>query len=254
MKLKGSDFIESYINWLKSNIKVNEIKDYTEITTPFLDNHNDHIQIYVKQDKDKFIISDDGYIIGDLLMSGCEINSQRRKELLNTIINSVGVKLYDDELFIEANFNNFAQKKHMLIQAMLSVSDMFMLSQHRVASVFLEDVEEFLINNDIRYTPSIILSGKSGFSHTFDFIIPASKKRPERLIKAVNNPSKDRAQNILFSWSDIREVRKQGTNMIVFLNDYEKDVRSDVISAFSQYDISTILWSQRQNSISELAS
>ena len=187
-------------------------------------------------------------------MSGCEINSVRRKELLDTIINSVGVKQKNDELFVEATLENFAQKKHMLMQAMLSVSDMFMLSQHRVMSVFLEDVENFLNSNEIRYTPSAIFSGKSGFSHTIDFVIPASKKQPERLIKAINNPTKDRTQNILFSWSDIRDFRKQGTSMFVFLNDYEKEVRPDVLAAFKEYNISPVLWSQRQSSVPQLAS
>ncbi len=254
MKLKGTDFIDIYLNWLRENITTTEIQDYTEITTPFLDNHNDHIQIYVKQENNNFILTDDGYIIGDLLMSGCEINSVRRKELLDTIINSVGVKQKNDELFVEATLENFAQKKHMLMQAMLSVSDMFMLSQHRVMSVFLEDVENFLNSNEIRYTPSAIFSGKSGFSHTIDFVIPASKKQPERLIKAINNPTKDRTQNILFSWSDIRDFRKQGTSMFVFLNDYEKEVRPDVLAAFKEYNISPVLWSQRQSSVPQLAS
>jgi len=87
-----------------------------------------------------------------------------------------------------------------------------------------------------------------------DFVIPASKKQPERLIKAINNPTKDRAQNILFSWSDIRDFRKQGTSMFVFINDYEKEVRPDVLAAFKEYNISPVLWSQRQSSVPQLAS
>lgn len=117
MKLKGIDFIDMYVDWLKSNIKAADINDYIEITTPFLDRHNDHIQIYVKQENGKLTITDDSYTISDLIMSGCDLNSSKLRSILNVILNGFGVRMKNDELYVEANFENFAQKKHMLMQA-----------------------------------------------------------------------------------------------------------------------------------------
>jgi len=34
-----------------------------EITTPFLDNHNDHIQIYIKKSDSRLILTDNGQTI-----------------------------------------------------------------------------------------------------------------------------------------------------------------------------------------------
>ncbi|WP_418888699.1 DUF1829 domain-containing protein, partial [Methanothrix soehngenii] len=34
-------------------------------------------------------------------------------------------------------------------------------------------------------------TGKSGYDHLFDFVIPKSKKRPERILQAINRPSRD---------------------------------------------------------------
>lgn len=252
MIMQEKDFIDSYVQWLKSKIHLQKINDYLEITTPFLDRHNDHMQIYIKQTGEKLELTDDGYILNDLVMSGCDISSPRRKSVMQTILNSLGVSVVDDALVVEARPDNFPQKKHALLQAMISVNDMFMLSQTRVSSVFLEDVEQFLDYHEVRYTPNIQFTGKSGFSHNFNFVIPASKVKPERLIRAINTPTKVNAQSLLFAWNDIREARKRESSMMVFLNDYDKNIKAEITSAFSQYDVKLILWTKREEAVQEL--
>ena len=224
-----------------------EINDYLEITTPFLDRHNDHMQIYVKKDGDKFVLTDDGYTINELDMSGVDITSGKRQEILHTMLNRFNVKLRNGEIFVDTNISNFPQRKHSLIQAMLTVDDMFLTSQQRVKGFFLEDIENFFISNDIRYISELQLTGKSGFSHSFDFAIPASKIKPERLIKAVNNPTREKTESLIFAWDDTRETRKKESMMYVFLNDDEKKIRSDIIGALKEYSINPILWSKRQD-------
>lgn len=253
MKVKEDNLVDWYIDWLRSNIKLNNIEEYTEITTPFLDRHNDHIQIYVKQNRDTFTLTDDGYTIGDLEISGCKINSERREEILRYIINGFGIKLEKDELIVEASRYNFAQKQHLLIQAIISINDMFMLSQSRVMGIFFEDVETFLEENEIRYTPNVQFLGKSGFSHNIHFVIPASKTSPERFIKAINNPSRENVQNIIFGWNDIKETRKNNPFMYVFANNQVKFVKPEVITALDKYSVKPVLWTERDNYIKELA-
>lgn len=51
--------VSSYLAWLKSKIIVKEIDGIAEITTPFLDRHNDHLQFYVKKTNEGFILTDD---------------------------------------------------------------------------------------------------------------------------------------------------------------------------------------------------
>lgn len=254
MTVDNSYLVSSYLDWLKSNIKITEVGGFQEISTPFLDRHNDFIQIYVKQEGEKLILTDDGYTVSDLIMSGCDISSPRRKDVLNTILNGFGVRLSKEELVVETRKEDFPQKKHSLIQAILSVNDMFMMSSHRVASLFLEDVERYFDLHEIRYTPSVQFVGKSGFSHRFDFVIPASKKRPERLLRAINNPNKDKATGVLFAWNDTKEIRKHDTSMYVILNDTDKKVSSEVSKAFSEYGVNTISWSRREQYIQDLIS
>ena len=106
------DLIDRYLLWLKDKTVLREIKDWVEITTPYLDRHNDYLQIYVKRGNNGFILTDDGYTIGDLRQSGCELESKKRKDLLTLTLNGFGVKLEREALVIHASPESFALKKH----------------------------------------------------------------------------------------------------------------------------------------------
>ncbi|MDP2173002.1 MAG: DUF1828 domain-containing protein [Candidatus Cloacimonadaceae bacterium] len=66
---------------------------------------NDSIEIYVKKEKEKLILSDDGETIHNLELSGVSLSrSAKRKDILESILLNYGVTLNkDSELTIEAN-------------------------------------------------------------------------------------------------------------------------------------------------------
>ena len=247
------NLLDKYLVWLKDKTTLRQVQDWIEITTPYLDRHNDYMQIYVKHDNGGFVISDDGYTIEDLRLSGCELESKKRKDLLNLTLNGFGVKLDGEALVVHASSDNFALRKHNMVQAMLAVNDLFYLAGPVVASLFLEDVTAWLDLNDIRYTPRVKFSGKSGYDHLFDFVIPSSKRRPERIVQAINRPNRDTAQAIAFSWIDTKEVRPANSQAYVLLNDSEHTPSGSVIDALKNYDVRPVLWSKREDVREELA-
>jgi len=115
------NLVNAYIEWLRQNISVEEINGMCEITTPFLNRHNDHIQIYVKKSDSGFILTDAGHTITDLRLSGFEFTPEKR-QILNSTLKSFGVQLIDEELVAKAKPEDFPQKKHNLIQAILYIS------------------------------------------------------------------------------------------------------------------------------------
>jgi len=245
--------LDQYLAWLKDKTALRQVKDWIEITTPYLDRHNDYLQIYVKRENNRFILTDDGYIIEDLKRSGCELESKKRKELLALTLNGFGIKLESNSLLVHASPDNFALRKHNLVQAMLAVNDLFDLAVPMVASLFLEDVTSWLDLHEIRYTPKVKFSGKSSYDHLFDFVIPASKKQPERILQTINRPSRDTAQALAFSWIDTKEVRPANSRAYAFLNDSEHIPSVSVLDALRNYDLSPVLWSKREESRHELA-
>ena len=63
-----------------------------EITTPYLDRHNDCLQIYAGKIGEGFILTDDGYVLDDLAQAGVDATSGKRRLLLEETLNGFGVR------------------------------------------------------------------------------------------------------------------------------------------------------------------
>ena len=254
VRSESFDFIENYLSWIRSNSSQKRIGDYEEISTPFVDSHNDHIQFYICRSQNGFTLTDDGYTMSDLEMCGCDINSKKRKESILQIAESLGVTIKDGSIVAEATEFDIACKQHMMIQAMLKISDMFLTTSSRVKSLFFEEVDSFFDKHDIRKSSSIMMMGQSGLSHRFDFIIPSSKLMPERVITTLNTPSKQNVQASIFAWNDVIKTRSTPCKGYIVLNDSKKSPNHEILTAIRNYDLVPIPWKERANFVTELAS
>lgn len=246
--------LDSYRAWLRDKTHLREIDGtWVEITTPYLDRHNDALQIYVRASNGGYLLSDDSYTIHDLEAGGCNLNSERRRDLLDMTLKGFGIRLSADALEVQATEENFALRKHSLVQAMLTVNDLFYLSRPHVESLFFEDVVAWLDASEVRYTPRVNFTGISGYNHMFDFVIPKSRKQPERILQAINRPLRDTAESFIYKWTDTREVRPAGSTAYAILNDITQPVPPGVSEAFRNYGIRAVSWSVRSSVVSELA-
>ena len=247
--------LDAHRAWLKDKTTLRAVNgDWVEVTTPYIDRHNDALQIYARSENGGYILSDDSYIIRDLETSGCNIDTEKRKDLLNMTLNGFGVELNEEALVVRASPENFPARKHNLIQAMLAVNDLFYLASPIVQSLFFEDVVQWLEGNEVRYTPKVKFTGTSGFDHLFHFVIPKSPhKQPERIVQAINRPTRDSTESFIYAWSDTRDIRPPDSKAYAVLNDGEQTVSSGVLDAFRNYHIRPVLFSRRSEFVEELA-
>ena len=249
-----ADLVSRYYDWLRAKTSWRDIGEWVEITTPYLDRHNDYIQIYLRRIGNEYVLTDDGYTISDLIQSGCSLDSPRRKALLQITLNGFGVQLgADSALEVKSTQETFALRKHSLLQAILAVNDLFYVARSSIESFFFEDVALWLDDGDIRYTPRVSFVGHSRYTHQFDFAIPKSKNRPERILRVINNPNKDNAQNMAFAWVDTKESRPPGSVAYAVLNDREHSVSEAVRDALLSYEINPLPWSRREEYRANLA-
>jgi hypothetical protein len=99
---------------------------------------------------------------------------------------------------------------------------------------------------DVRYTPKVKFTGISGYDHLFDFVIPKSRRAPERILRAINRPSRATAETFIHAWSDTREVRSPESQAYAILNDGEQSVPAEVPEALHVYRIMPVYWSRRE--------
>jgi hypothetical protein len=241
--------IADYIGWLKEGLRVSELETCCQIATPFLDRHNDEIEIYVEKRNGAIVLTDDGYTIADLEATGMNFETEKRKAHLQSILNGFGVRLENKEVLVAASPHDFPQKKHALVQALLSINDMFVMAEEHVLSLFKEDVARFLEQNAIPVFPDFKLSGRSGFDHKFDFGLPKTAKKPQRVLQAINTLTKDQAMSFAFAVADVRIVRTETLQAFTFLNDVEHRVSEENLAAIHAYEIHPLFWSHREDAL-----
>jgi hypothetical protein len=256
------ELLDRYAAWLKDNTSLRQLgNEWVEITTSYLDPNNDHLQIYARQDNGSFVLTDDSKTLHELEMAGCDLNSPKRKDLLQVTLKGFGVNLKGHALEVYASPENFAARKHRLIQAMLAVSDMFYLAQPMVKSLFYEDVVAWLDESGVRYTERPKFAGISGYDHLFDFVIPKSRTQPERLLKAITTPKRDTAESLIQAWTDTKGARPPDSRAYAFLNDAGRQtavksvqaIPAGVTEALRNYEIRPVVWSKRNQVRQELA-
>jgi hypothetical protein len=254
MVLEIEKLLNDYRAWLKDKTTLRELNgSWVEITTPYLDRHNDALQIYARADNGGYILTDDSYTVHDLEASGCSLHTEKRQDLLKMTLNGFGVKMHDEALEVHATAESFPLRKHNLIQAMLAVNDLFYLAKPVVESLFFEDVIAWLDANEIRYTPKVKFTGISGYDQLFDFVIPKSRKQPERILHAITRPTRETAQSFIYAWADTQKVRSPESRAYAVLNDVEQTISGGVTEALRNYQIHPVLWSARGEVVTELA-
>lgn len=245
-------YVDGYYTWLrdKTFIQKDSHTEWFLINTPFLGAFNDTIEIYAQKNGSNLRLSDNGETMSNLELQGLHIQgSKRRRVILDNILLNYGVRVENDELTIEANIESFSQSKHNFLSAIIEINDLYVLSKHNVASIFKEDVRNYLDSQEIIYTPDFISKGITGLEFNFDFQI--AKKDREIVIKSFNTINKQNIPNFLFSWEDIKPVRekltKKNINAIAIINDLDKEIKTEFLEALKTKNANYILWSERDS-------
>lgn len=261
IELNAKELSEEYFDWYKRNSELYNINSsVVRIDLPFLDAFSDELTLYaVGLPSGRIKITDDGWTLNNLSDSGVNINrSETRKRIFNQQLTTYGVSITNNELFIDVDTVHFAEAKHRMLQAVLFINDMFMLVPNTTSNIFLEDVSIFFDTNNIRTTKNASYVGKSGLTHKFEFSIPGIKTIPDRLIKtmaASNNAMF--AKSTLADVEQTRPILNENSVFYVFLNDLDKknnptSVNPDILTLFEQNDIKPVLYSKRNEVLSEL--
>lgn len=244
--------INDYYNWLKSKTVIlpDDKTEWVAIQTPFIGLFNDVIEMYAQKKGDKILLSDNGETFHNLELVGTSLSrAGERRNLAERILLNYGVQMQKDELITETTSQNFAQKKHNFLSAIMELNDLYVLSKHNVASIFKEDVRAYLDSQNIIYTPDFISKGSTGLEFMFDFQIAG--RQNELVLKSFNTINKQTLSSFLFSWDDIKPVRekisKKNVTAIAVLNDEEKPIKGEFLDALKSKKANYIIWSERNS-------
>lgn len=245
MKLNIEEMLDDYTIWLRNEITVANFGEYQELTTPYLDRHNDYLQIYVKAEENgNIILTDDGYIISNLNMSGIKfIKNSSRKQRLDSIISNYGLTLVGDDIVATCTIKNFPKTKHMMLQALLLIDDIFQTNRENTKNFFLEDLSNFFDTNKMYPIRDFTLLGKTGSLYTYDFVFNRTEDKPERYCRCINKLSSSNRNMAIFNWIDTTEKRgDRNSKLYIIIND-KNTVKDEDIEALNNYNIVPIMYS-----------
>ena len=88
--------------------------------------------------------------------------------------------------------------------------------------------------------------------HKFDFGIPKTQTKPQRVLQAINRLDKSGAMSPAFAVGDVRTLRTEGLGALAMLNDIAQSPHEEYIAVLRANEITPLLWSQRQQMLGML--
>lgn len=249
----GSIIVNDYIRWVKDNTFIKKMNgESVKLISPFLDAHNDYINIYARKEHNHIRLSDGGILFFDLESYGIKL-TQKKKELFDRTLLGYGVRFDETtkEIYVVAEVEGVGKAKHRLIQCLLSVNDFFNYTERNITELFFYEVYKVLVEKEIQFNQEITIAGKSGFQHKFDFAIGLTKKKSERLVSLIPKPDrKQKAELCLFAFTDLEKTGRKFTGTVL----YKGDPTDEFLKAFENYDFKAYSWEEEREEVLELLS
>lgn len=249
------DLLAESLKWYEKRFSIKDLKNASEIITPFVNHLNDRISLFVEiSDNNEIRLSDDGITLNELELSGIDWAVPTRQRILKDIMKNYDLQLNDNVLFTVAqNQTQFAQKKYNLIQGILSIYDILFTSKNYATGIFNEEVLEYLFDNEFGGTPGPKLIGNSGLTHQLDYSLGATKKRPHILIKFLNHPNFTEVAAQKFISDDLKKkmgTQKISVKYVIIGNDKKNNIPEKSLIAAKDMGIDLVPWSDKTSILS----
>jgi len=116
------------------------------VFTPFQFEDGDHLGIVLKQQGDRWVLSDEGHTYMHLTYDLDERDFQRgtRAKIIANALASFLVEDREGELALSVPNDQYGDALYSFVQAILKISDISFLSRERVRSTFFEDFRAFM--------------------------------------------------------------------------------------------------------------
>lgn len=116
------------------------------VFTPFRSDDGDHLVIVLKQELDKWILTDNGHTYMHLTydLEEKSLHTGTRQKIISNTLNTFSVNDVGGELRLAIKNGQFGNALYDFVQALLRINDVSYLSRERVKSTFMEDFRVFI--------------------------------------------------------------------------------------------------------------
>ena len=135
-KQECEKLVERYVEWFRKSLSVDlplpppgQSEKACLISTPFVEANGDHLQVYVLRRDGKIIITDDGHVTFEVRTRRTDFDTPEFQNRFEAILKASHIQRDGQDLLVEVSEEDFGQRLHDFLHAMLYIVDLFTISR-----------------------------------------------------------------------------------------------------------------------------
>jgi len=118
------NLMSEYFQQLRTHTKIQQEGEFYSICFPFLDRHNDYLELYVRPVEDnRLLITDDGFSITDAVQRGVDFTSLQWS--LSKLLDNTGIAIAGNKLKIICSKDKFHESLNKMIVAVIQIGGIY---------------------------------------------------------------------------------------------------------------------------------
>jgi uncharacterized protein DUF1828 len=217
MQISCENIVREYLDRLKGEFSCHRTDSRLRLVTPYVYPDNDFIELYVEQLPDGRVrVTDLGEATRHLHTQGFDLfASPKRKFIAETAVSRVDAILENGTIYKVGPPEEVATMLLDLVIASRGVSDLIYTSRAYEPAPFIDEVAEFLRQEQIPFERRVRVRGESGREYKIPFKIRSVYLNP--LSAEFQRSLKPRVDATVRMWVDVDRVAKKYT----LLNDVD---------------------------------
>jgi len=226
------------------SIQFEQEDNLCHVTVPFEKADQDAVSLWIRQDNDSYIITDEGETYGMLYLSNVNLNQDRRTKRLQSIKQRFDLDKAKYEVRLRADEATLGRRVIDAVQAVQSISYLLYTRRQYTQSDFRGEVGDYLSEQSYEYIPNAKINGISE-GHRVDYSI---KLRKPAYLEALHAEDESTAHSVArrtaYKWTDISKADPDAT-LISTLNDESGEYDDRTVKILTEYSDAYVPWSER---------
>lgn len=128
---------------------VSEGADRYRVNTPFLFEDGDHLVIVLKQEENRWILTDEGHTYMHLTydIEEKDLLEGNRQKIISNALSMYKIEDRDGEIITKIRDEEYGNALYSFIQALMRITDVTYLNRETVRSTFMEDFRKIIEEN-----------------------------------------------------------------------------------------------------------
>lgn len=229
------------------DIRIDEDQGDCRVIFPFVRPDGDPIILYVIEEEDHFVITDEGETHGMLLTSGVEINTEKRKNRVQAAKTRFGLDSAKKQIRLTATDDTLGERLWEACQAVQWISFLIYTRHTHSPSYFKDKVAVFLRENNYIFEEDATVTAESE-DQTVDFAF--DRLSQPTYLESIQAPTasalRSKSRDTSWKWIKIERVDPDA-RFVTVVDDEEGSYKKENIQPLLDDSDAVIPWTERQD-------